>query len=168
MKRRFLACLMAALCAGCASTPQIPPSLQYSPPPAGAGTATVRGSEKPSTFFDNFTAYIVSIDGKRVMAGRKGWKVPVPIMASRHTLTVEFNRGDYRARTDIDFTAVAQANYEVGFDSDVKVYGSNSYVDFWVANTATNKPVTGIKRASVTLGNAGSTFIPIPIFVPQR
>src|SRR5256714_3539241 len=166
MKPLILACLIALIGTGCATTPQIPPALQYSPPPAGAGTASIRGSEKPSTFFDNFTVYVVSIDGKRVMAGRKGWKVPVSITAGRHTLTVEFNRGDYRAHTDIDFNAVAGANYEVGFDSDVKLYGSNSYVDFWVANTATNKPVTGIKRGSVTLSNAGGTFV--PIFIPGR
>jgi hypothetical protein len=166
MKHRILACLIALVTTGCATTPRIPASLQYSPPPAGSGTASIRGSEKPSTFFDNFTVYVVSIDGKRVMAGRKGWKVPLIITTGHHTLTAEFNRGDYRARTDIDFNAAAGVDYEVGFDSDVKIYGSNSYVDFWVANTATNKPVTGVKRGSVTLSNAGTTFI--PIFVPGR
>ena len=127
--------------------------------------ATIKGTEKPSTFFDNFTAFLLAIDGKRVMAGRKGWNVPLVIAAGHHTITTEFNRSVYVARTEIDFDAAKGTAYEVRFEGDVALYAGHTYVDFWIVNIASGKPVSAIKRGSMS-GGSSSTFI--PIIIPRR
>src|SRR5580698_8225436 len=88
------ACFMAmALFSGCATTPQIPMDLQYSAPAPGVPVATIRGSGEKRVLLDDFTAYIVMIDGKLVMEGRKGWNIPIPIASGHQLLNVKFARG---------------------------------------------------------------------------
>lgn len=166
---KLLLCLLiAGTITGCVTTPNVPPELQYSPPSPGSSTATIKGSQHPSVILDNFTAYVFAIDGKRLMSGRKGWNTPVTIASGQRTVAVEFQRGDYKGRTEISFNAMPRVAYEVRFDSDVQVYGANSYADFWIVNLSSGKAVTGIKRAAISLAGGTGTFIPIPIVVPRR
>jgi len=158
-------CVAAAFISGCATAPQIPPELQYSPPPAGVTVAKIKGSEEKSALLDNLTAFILSVDGKRVMAGRKGWDSPLSIEAGHHSFGLEFNRGVFVARAEFELDAVAGAVYEVKYATDVGFTGNNSYVDFWIIDTSTGKAVTAIKRGSVG-GGGGGAFI--PIFIPSR
>ena len=165
--RLLLALAVAGvLLTSCATTSRIPPELQYSAPAPGSSTATIRGSERPSVILDSFTAYVHAVDGKRVMAGEKGWRTPLVITAGQHTLAVEFERGSYHAQAELSLNAAPGAEYEVRFDTDVQTYGRNSYVDFWIVNARTGKAVTGIKRAAVNLAGGSGTYIPIPIVVP--
>jgi hypothetical protein len=160
-------CLAAVvLVSGCATAPQIPLELQYSAPPAGVPVATIKGSEEKSVLLDDFTAYIVTIDGKLVMAGRKGWDTPIPLEASHHVLSVKFARGVFAARAEFDLDAVAGANYQLKYTTDVKLLGNNSYVDFWIIDMATSKAVSPIKQALVSGGNENPGFV--PIFIPAK
>lgn len=159
-------CLAAALFSGCATTTsQVPAELQYAPPPAGTPVAKIKGSEEKSALLDNFTAFVLLVDGKRVMADRKGWDTPIALAEGRHALTVEFNRGVFTAHADFELEAVAGAAYEVKYETDVKLYGSNRYVDFWIVDSATNKAVTSIKRGQVGGARSGGY---VPIFIPMK
>jgi hypothetical protein len=134
---------------------------------AGPNTATIRGSERPSVILDSFTAYVIAVDGKRVMAGEKGWNTPLVIPAGRRTLGVEFERGSYHGRADLLLNAAPGGRYELRFDTDVQTYGPNTYVDFWVVNLASGKAVTEIKRGPISLSGTSGTYIPVPIIVPR-
>lgn len=95
---------------GCASTPQIPPELQYAPPSVASGTlATIQGSQENSTFLDDFTAFVIAVDGKRVMAGRKGWSSALPILPGNRNITVAFQRGVFNAQADLALAAASDA-----------------------------------------------------------
>lgn len=158
--------VMMTLFSGCVTKPQIPADLQYSPPPAGVSVATIRGSGKRSTLLDDFTAYIVTIDGKLVMAGRKGWDTPIPITAGRHLLNVKFARGVFYAREEFVLNAVAGANYQLRYVTDVQLGGDNSYVDFWIVDMATSKAVSPLKQVSVEGDDEGPGYV--PIFIPTK
>jgi hypothetical protein len=160
-------CVAMALFSGCVLAPQIPVELQYSAPPAGVPVATIRGSEERSVLLDDFTAFIVAIDGRVVMAGRKGWDTPIPIEAGYHSLNVKFARGVYYAREDFDLDAVAGANYQLRHTSDVKLFGNHSYVDFWIEDMATSKAVSPVKQASVAGGDSSAPPF-VPIFIPAK
>ena len=160
----ILCCAAVALITGCADAPQIPTGLLYSPPQTGVPIATIKGSEEKSALLDNFTAFVVKVDGKLVTAGRKGWNTPIPIVAGHRFLTVEFNRGVFVALADLDFEAVANASYQVKYGTDVWAFGNSSYVDFWIADTATSKAISAIKRVAVTQnGNAGAMPVVTPV-----
>ena len=159
-------CFVAmALFSGCSTAPQIPLELQYTTPPAGIPVATIRGSEEKSALLDDFTAYIVTIDGKLVMAGRKGWDTPIPIEAGHRRLEVKFARGAFFSREDFDLDAAAGANYQLKYKTDVTLFGNNSYVDFWIIDMATSKAISPIKQAFVS-GGSSPTYT--PIFIPGK
>jgi hypothetical protein len=159
-------CLVAmTLASGCVTAPQIPLELQYSAPPAGVPVATIRGSEEKSALLDDFTAFIVTIDGKLVMAGRKGWDTPIPLETGHHLLNVKFARGVFAAHADFDLDAVANANYQLKYVTDVKLYGNNSYVDFWIIDMACSKAVSPIKQAFVAGGDSPGF---VPIIIPAK
>lgn len=99
--------------------------------------------------FDNFTAFITAIDGRKIAAGRDGWNVPLEIETGHRTLNVEFNRGVFYAKGRLEFDAVANARYEVKFATDAELFGHNSYCNFWVIDTATGKTVSMISKDSV-------------------
>lgn len=146
-------CALAVLFSGCATVAQI--STKISPraagpaPPVVVGTAKLKGSEESSALFDNFTAFVVAVNGLPVAAGRAGWNTPVEISAGSNTLTVEFNRGNFVARTDLELAAAAGASYEVKFTSDARLFGQNSYCDFWIVDLGTSQAVTPVKKAPV-------------------
>lgn len=142
---------------GC-TTPQttprpVPPTGQIAPVVVKPiGTATIKGSEESSVMLDNFTAFISAVDHHPVAAGRAGWNTPIELKAGRHELTVEFMRGVFSARTQLVVEVVAHANYQLRFTSDAELFGKNSFCDFWIVDLATDKPVTGVMKASVVKG----------------
>ncbi len=147
---------------GCATIPHIPVELQYTTPP-GPSTelATITGSQTDVFFFDDYTVYILGLDGKRVMLGRKGWNTPIQIQPGQHNITTAFVRGMFWAQADLMLQAVAGAQYQVRFSSDVWAFGPNSYCDFWIVDVTTQKPITDIKRGKL---GGGQT----PVFIPVR
>ncbi len=157
-------CATAALLGGCATGPQIPSKLQYSPPRIGSPVATIRGSGEWRFFIIDFHAYIAKIDGKVVMAGRAGWDTPIPIEIGHHILSVELNRGEWVARSDFELDAVAGASYQLRYTTDLKPFvWEDSYVDFWITDMTTSKAVSTIKQASlVPPENIGRNPIIIP------
>jgi hypothetical protein len=157
----FAVSLAALVFSGC-TTPQTtprstPPTVPATGPVARAvvvpvGTATIRGSEESSVMLDNFTAFISAVDHHPVAAGRDGWNTPLELKAGRHELTVEFRRGVFSAKTQLVMEATAHANYQLRFTSDAELFGKNSFCDFWIVDLATDKPVTGVMKASVMKG----------------
>ena len=159
MMNKILILLLAAFTSGCFT--QVPIDLQYSSPQAGVPVATIRGSENKCVLLDNFTAFIAGIDGKLVMARRKGWNTPITIEAGHHILDVKFNRGVFVADTSFDFDAVADTNYQLKFTTDERLFGKNSYVDFWIVDMATSKTVSPIKEATVDGSRDDGGFFPL-------
>ena len=168
MSKRFIPALSltaALLLAGCANGPQVPPKPPAAlpapaptpgpaptavPAPEIVRTATILGSEESSMLLDNFTAFVAAVDGKLVPAGRKGWETPLVIRAGARRLTVEFNRGAFVARAELEFTARAEAAYVLKYDCDAQVYGKHTYCDFWISEYATGERVTPVRRAAIT------------------
>lgn len=154
------------LLAGCATIPPpIPAELQYQAPAASAPTATIIGSQTNSSWADDFTAYITGIEGKRVMAERKGWNTPVTLAAGPRSLTAEFRRGVFNTQVEISFSAEAGHAYCLKFSSDVGFNGRNTYCDFWIEDTQTAKPVSPIVRGTISGGGGGAY---VPIFIPIK
>lgn len=162
------ALLAALVLAGCNTTTTTPPKTERTPvtpaapaptaparaatpPPASADLrpATIKGSEESSTLLDNFTAFIVAVDGEPVAARRKGWNQPLSLTPGTHRLSVEFNRGSFFARTELNLEARPGAAYELRQTSDAQVYGDHSYCDFWIVDLATNEKATPSKRATL-------------------
>ena len=166
MSKGFIPALSLAaalLLAGCTTGPQTPPKpaadrpapVPATPPaptpaPEVIRTATILGSEESSMLLDNFTAFVAAVDGKVIPAGRKGWETPVVIRAGKRRLAVEFNRGAFVARAELEFTAGAEAAYLLKYDTDAQVYGKHSYCDFWIIEYATGERVTPVRRAAIT------------------
>lgn len=124
------------------------------------------GSQENSSWADDFTVYIFAIDGKRVIVEREGWNTPIKLAKGKRTITAEFVRGSYRTKVDIKLNVVENSTYQLHYSSDVGFDGANTYCDFWIINMETGKPVTDIKRGSVSLyGDMGYTPIFIPIMV---
>ena len=166
-RKGIFACLIGMpLLAGCATAPvQIPPELQYSAPVAESSQlARISGSQMDSALLDDFTVYVASIDGKRVMAERKGWNTPIAILPGHRKVEAIFQRGSFGSKAEFELDASAGADYQVKFTSDVKPFGGNSYVDFWIVDSATQKAVTGVERGTVSMGYSPS----VPIFIPVR
>ena len=135
---------------GCATPPSIPPELQYvAPGGQESSLATLIGSHEKSTLIDDFTAYILAVDGKRVMSGRKGWSTALPIQPGLHNITVAFLRAPFNAQVDLQLQAVAGGKYQVQFSTDAQFFGADTYCDFWIIDIATQKPVTGIGRGAI-------------------
>jgi len=125
------------------------PSIAPTPPPTKPSYATIRGSQETSILLDNYTAFIIAVDGRKVAAGRNGWDSVIEIKVGRHILEVEFNRGVFFARTKLELDATAKVNYELKYTTDAELFGHNSYCDFWIVDRATDQAVTAIKKASV-------------------
>ena len=144
--------VLAGLVAGCTVDPHVPPEQQYFAPVPGTGTATLIGSEVPSALTHNQTAFIFSVDGKQVMAGKKAWNVPLVLAAGPRVIDVQMVRGDFVSRSYLELEAVAGASYILRFSSDVGLVGNNTYCDFWIVDAATSKPVTSRQRGSIEGG----------------
>jgi hypothetical protein len=139
------------LIAGCAA-PKIPAELQYYAPLPSATTATITGSEVPSPLTHNQTAFVLSVDGKIVMAGKKGWNLPVVVESGVRIIDVQMSRGDFVSHSYLELNAVAGAHYILMFYSDVGLVGNNTYCDFWFIDAATSKPVTPKQRGGIEGG----------------
>ena len=144
--------LLLGLLAGCAGDPRIPPTLQYYAPLPGATTATLTGSEVPSPLTHNQTAFVVSVDGKVVVAGKKGWNVPLLVEACPRIIDVQMSRGDFVSQSYLELNAAPGGHYILKFDSDVGLLGNNTYCDFWFADAVTGSPVTSKQRGSIQGG----------------
>jgi hypothetical protein len=129
--------------------PETTPAVASQSPAPKVEHARVVGTQESSILFDNFTAFITAIDGRKIPMGRDGWNVPLEIETGHRTLNVEFNRGVFYARGRLEFDAVANANYELKFATDAELFGHNSYCNFWVIDTATGKTVSLISKDSV-------------------
>lgn len=115
------------------------------PPPA-----RVRGSEEKSTMLDNFTAYIVSIDGAKVGVGREGWQKPITLKPGPRKLGVVFVRGAFTAKADLPLAAISAGDYVVKFASDAQFFGQSTYCEFWIADGVTGKPIGERVRVPLT------------------
>jgi len=159
----FLALAAMFLLGGCA-TEQIPRELQYAPPTSGA-VAKIKGSEQKSVFLANFTVLILNIDGKRVMTDHPDWSTPLAVTAGHHQVTAQFTRGAFFATANLEWDAVANATYEIKFTTNLNFLtggGPDTHVNFWIINSTTGKPVSGIVQSHIG-GGSGGTFVPIII-----
>jgi hypothetical protein len=132
---------------GCTTTPQpIPTELQYVVPDGQKDSlATLIGlKQKGALPDDERTAYVLAIDGKRVMSGHRGWNTALPIQPGQRSITVAFQGGSFHTQVDLQMLAVAGGNYQIQFSTDVQLFGANTYCDLWIINIATQKPVSGI------------------------
>ena len=163
---RFLATALAALVlAGCTTSPA--PSGGTTPAAPATGTpasapakvelppAHIRGSQEMSTLLDNFTAFITAVDGQAVAAGRKGWDLSLPLTPGKHRLAVEFNRGVFLARAELELVAQPGAAYELRHASDAQVYGQHSYCEFWIVDLATGEKATAVRRTGLSSVKGG-------------
>ena len=154
--------LIAALpiLAGCMSLKnvnELPAELIYQPPTTGA-TATIMGKMEPrhTALVGDRIAYIMEIDGKRVPKSRKEdysatWNTVYPLTAGEHTMTVSYRMaGHYTLPTKITFDAKANTNYQLDFATDIGTawFSKDSYVDFWIKDKSTEKPVTEVVRTA--------------------
>ena len=125
--------------------------LQYvAPTEDEKSVATLIGSYEKATPIDDFTAYILAVDGKRVISGLENWDTALPIQPGSRTVTVAFKRDPLNAQADLRLQAVAGNKYQIRFSTDAYFFGADTYCDFWIIDVATNKPVTGIVRGTIT------------------
>ena len=138
--------LITVFLAGCVTSPRaIPPELQYVAPVRQESTlATLLGFREKGTSPNDHTAYVLAIDGKRVMAGPQSWSTALPIQPGLHDITVAFQSGPFNTQADLQLQAEAGRKYQIQFSTDVQFLEANSYCDFWIIEIATGKPVTGI------------------------
>ena len=159
MKLYLLACALPLL-AGCMSLKnvnELPPELIYQPPTTGS-TAMITGKMEPrhTALVGDRIAYIIDVDGKRVPKSRKEdysatWNTVYPLTAGEHTMTVSYRMaGHYTKPTKISFNAEANKNYQLDFATDIGTawFSKDSYVDFWIKDKATEKPVTEVVRTA--------------------
>src|SRR6476659_8053070 len=99
--------LITVFLAGCVTSPRpIPPELQYIAPAGQESTlATLLGFREKGAGSTDHTAYVLAIDGKRVMAGSQGWSTPLPIQPGRHDITVAFQSGPFNTQADLQLEA---------------------------------------------------------------
>ena len=157
----------AMFLAGCATAPApLPSELQYQGPAASEDVASIMGSQEASSWADDYTAFIQGVDGKIVMSGRKGWNTPLTLTPGTHSLLVQLQRGSYRSSAVLQVPAASGAKLVLKYSTDLAMYGTNSYCDFWVADSATDKPVSTVVRGPIG-GGAGNTGY-VPVFIPKR
>lgn len=135
------------LLSGCTTTPQpIPAELQYVAPAGKEDSlATLIGlKQKGALPDDERTAYVLAVDGKRVMLGQRGWNSVLLIQPGQRNVTVAFQGGAFHTQVDLQMQAVAGGNYQIQFSTDVQLFGANTYCDLWIIDIATQKPASGI------------------------
>lgn len=152
--RHWLILLSIALLDGCiAARPltHIPPELRYIAPAGQENSlATLIGSHQKATPIDDFTVYVLAVDGKRVISGLENWDLALPIQPGLRVISVAFKRDPLNAQADLHLQAVTGGKYQIRFSSDAYFFGEDTYCDFWIIDLATNKPVTGIVRGTIT------------------
>ncbi|WP_258039461.1 hypothetical protein [Nitrosomonas ureae] len=143
---RFLLFTIVFL-SSCTTTPQpIPAELQYITPAEQEGSlATLIGIKQKGVLPDDErAAYVLAVDGKRVMSGQRGWNTALPIQPGQRNVTVAFQGGSFHTQVDLQMQAVAGGNYQIQFSTDVQLFGANTYCDLWIIDIATQKPASGI------------------------
>ncbi|MBS0425111.1 MAG: hypothetical protein JSR71_11970 [Proteobacteria bacterium] len=108
------------------------------------------GSHEKATPIDDFITYILAVDGKRVISGLENWDTALPIQPGSRTITVAFKRDPLNAQADLQLQAAAGGKYQIQFSTDAYFLGADTYCDFWIIDMTTKKPVTGIKRGTIT------------------
>ena len=79
------------------------------------------------------------------------WDAVYPLTIGEHTMTVTYRMvGHYTKATKINFTAEANKDYQLDFVTDICTawFSKDSYVDFWIKDKATEKPVTEVVRTA--------------------
>jgi hypothetical protein len=164
--KKFSIIFVLTLIGGCAATPQIPPDMRYTPPSAESeALATIQGSQQTRTLQPALKAFIAAVDGKQVVAGSKGWNENLPVLPGDRRITVVFTVGVLAAQTELPLAASSGSNYELRFSSDVSSTGPNTYCDFWIIDSSTQKPVTEVRRGLIA--GARRLVLPIGIFNPR-
>jgi len=136
--------------------------LRYAEPATETGAATIQGSEHPvKLIIDDYTVYVLNIDGKRVMAGREGWKTPIRVTEGHHTITTEFQHGAFVTTADIEIEAKSGQKYQVLFETNKGMYPH--YCDFWVFDEISQKPISAVVRGHIN-GVPHENYA--PIFIP--
>ncbi len=148
---RFLLLLITmTLLSGCATpTPPILLEHQYVTPSGQEDSlATLVGSQEVRVVDSNAVAYVSAIDNKHVMPAKLGWNKLLPIQPGLRNVTVVFTGGVLDTQIDLQLLAVAGGSYQVQFRWPTKgLIGRRAYVDLWIVDMATQKPVTEIRRA---------------------
>ncbi|HEY4249419.1 MAG TPA: hypothetical protein VGM64_21535 [Lacunisphaera sp.] len=144
--------LMAMLVlAGCVALPktQISPELQYHAPTTGSDVASIKGSESVRLVLGLIptwdSAFVAGIDGKTIIAGKDGWNTDVIMGSGLRTVTLAFQRLSISAVVEQQFNAMPGASYVVKFDPPYASFNYSPpglYVDLWIADASTGKPVT--------------------------
>lgn len=129
------------------SVPNLAPPTVQTAPAADARPATIVGFEESSAMLDNLTAFITSVDGHRLSAGRTGWNTPVSIKPGSHVIVVEFNRGVFAAQASLHLNAQPGAAYQVRFASDAQLFGKNSFCEFWIEDLGTHEKILAPVRS---------------------
>ncbi len=139
------------LLAGCATTNRAPgiPVLPAPVPVIELPPASITGSEEKSAMLDDFTVYVIAIDGVPIAAGRAGWNRSLPLKAGPHRLTLGFTRGVFATTAEIALNAASEAAYQVRFTTDAQFLGKNSYCEFWIVDTTTGQLATERVRAEL-------------------
>lgn len=148
-----------ALAALGVTEPQFPFPLEppYQGPLVGGNFASIKGAEVRSagSFFmvGDGKAFVLSVDGKRVMAGMAGWHTDVKIDPGLRIVTVEFvsqslgnsipGQGFGLAQADLQVDARPGSNYTVRFKTSKTSFGTLC-IDFWIADATTGKTVTNV------------------------
>ena len=159
MKWTVLVCALSLLtaCMSMKNVKELPSELIYQPPVSGE-SATIMGKMEPrhTKLVGDRIAYIMEIDGKRVPKNKKEaysdtWDNIYSITTGEHTLTITYRMaGHYTLPTKIMFDAKANTNYQLDFATDIGTawFSKDSYVDFWIKDKATEKPVTQVARTA--------------------
>ncbi|MEL0619542.1 hypothetical protein [Psychrobacter proteolyticus] len=159
MKWTVLVCMLPLLtaCMSIKNVKELPAELIYQPPVSDV-SATIMGKMEPrhTKLVGDRIAYIMEVDGKRVPKEEKEtysdtWDNVYQITTGEHTLTVTYRMaGHYTLPTKITFNAEANKNYQLDFATDIGTawFSRDSYVDFWINDKATEKPVTKVVRTA--------------------
>ncbi|HEX2862424.1 MAG TPA: hypothetical protein VHN79_12325 [Lacunisphaera sp.] len=131
-------------------TPEAPATPTPVTPPPEVKPATITGFEESSAMLDSLTAYVGMVDSVPITAGRDGWDKPLTIKAGPRRVTVEFIRGVFTAKAELNLVAKSEASYQVRFATDAQLFGKNSYCEFWIVDAATGRPATERKRVPLT------------------
>ncbi|HTQ30282.1 MAG TPA: hypothetical protein VMI53_03645, partial [Opitutaceae bacterium] len=129
----------------------------------GAGVALIKGSEVRNAgllgMVGDEKTFVLSVDGKRILAGMAGWNTDVKIDAGLRILTVEFDSpglgtalapGLGMAQADLEVNAISGSNYIVQSKVSRTSFDGTLCVDFWVTDAATGKTVTSIIGARLS------------------
>jgi len=149
-----------ALAAVGITAPQFPFPLEppYQGPSVSGNAASIKGSEVQNAgllgMVGDEKAFVLSVDGKRLMAGMAGWNTEVKIDPGLRIVTVEFDsqgrgssiggQGFGTAQADLQVNAIPGSNYIVQFKVVSTSLAGSVGVDFWIVDAATGKTVTNI------------------------